>query len=55
MTKRYYERTPEMMTEICRNQSPDPKKAKKSVHLLVEAKEIDGCTAVCRSITPLEV
>lgn len=44
-----------MMTEIFRNQSPDPKEAEKSVHLLVEATEIDGRTAVCRSITPLEV
>lgn len=54
ITERYYEMTPET-TETGRNWTAERKEAEKSVRLLVEANEIDGCTAVCRSITALEV
>lgn len=38
------------MTETCRNRTPEPKEAEKSVCLLAEANEIDGGTAVCPSL-----
>lgn len=38
------------MTETCRNRTPEPKEAEKSVRLLAEANEIDGSTAVCPSL-----